>query len=330
MTEETTETGQIERDLAKTRARMDDRIEALQEKLTPTQMLNDAFASFRGGDGADFTRDLLARARENPLPVALTAIGLTWLMASSRRPVPNSKARATPMHHGNDVINRIRVAESGVVRGADEHNEAHASRLDEARGTVLGMTRNTAETASSYAERIKQALASATDAAVNKVHDYQSKGGSALSDVGDRVHRGATSLQKGAQDMATSTRNTLASLIGNPLALGAMAAVVGLIAGSVLPTLDEERDALGATAAKLRESGNGMAQSLVDKASKVAADAVSTAKNTAANHGLTADKPIGEFVNDAKSGALLDDVKSVARDTVTAGQDSAKAMLKPV
>ncbi|WP_010219384.1 DUF3618 domain-containing protein [Sphingomonas sp. PAMC 26621] len=52
---EMTETAAIEQDLARTRARMDHRLDELQEHLTPKQMLNDAFAYFQGGDGADFT-----------------------------------------------------------------------------------------------------------------------------------------------------------------------------------------------------------------------------------------------------------------------------------
>ena len=53
MMDDLTETDRIERDLARTRARMDSRLDELQDHLTPKQMLNDAFAYFRGGDGAD-------------------------------------------------------------------------------------------------------------------------------------------------------------------------------------------------------------------------------------------------------------------------------------
>ena len=328
MADDTPETEQIERDLAQTRARMDHRLDELQDKLTPAQMLNDAFASFSGGNGADFTRDLMARARANPLPVALTGIGLAWLMSSSGQPAPTAMSRTAPSYNEDDVLARIRAAEGGVIRGADEHEDAHASRLDEARGKVLGIARDTADTASSYAERIKQALASATDAALRKTHDYQTKAGDSLSSGLDSARGAAASLQKGATDMASSTSDALSGLTSNPLALGAMAAVVGLIAGSILPTSDEERDALGSTAAKLRDSGSELAQSLVDKTSQVASDAVSTAKHAAAEHGLTADKPIGELLSDAKSGALVDDVKSVARETVQAGQDSASTTSK--
>ena len=327
MADETSETDQIERDLAETRARMDNRLNELQDKLTPTQIINDAFASFRGGDGADFTRDLMARARANPVPVALTGIGLAWLMVSSGRSAQAPTSRKAPSYQEDGILAQIRVAESSVVRGADERDDAHTSRLDEARGKVLGIARDAADTASSYGDRIKQALASATDAARQTAHDYQTKAGNAFSDVSDSAHRGATSLHKGTQDMASSARNALAGLTSNPLALGALAAVIGLIAGSVLPTTDEERDALGSTAAKLKDSGSGLAQSLVDKASQVASDAVRTAKDAAAERGLTADKSIGDLVTDAKSGTLFDDVKSVARDTAKAGQDSASATL---
>ena len=80
MMDELSETDRIERDLAATRARMDHRLDELQDHLTPKQMLNDAFAYFRGGEGADFTKDLVTKARANPLPVALVGIGIALVV----------------------------------------------------------------------------------------------------------------------------------------------------------------------------------------------------------------------------------------------------------
>ena len=326
MSEDTPETDQIEKDLARTRARMDHRLDELQEKLTPAQMLNDAFASFRGGDGADFTKELLTRAKANPLPLALTGIGLAWLMASSGRSEP-MRTPARPAGYEDredDLLGRVRLAEGAVVRGAGENEDAHASRLDDARGKVFGIARDASDTAASYGARIKEALASAAETARRGAHDLQSKASDAASNAGNQVSRGSTALQEGADTMATSTRDTLSGLTSNALALGAIAAVVGLVAGAIIPTSDEEQEALGSTAAKLRQSGSGLAQSLVDKASNVASDAVGAVKDSAASHGLTADKPVGDVLADGKSGALIDDVKRVASETMDAGRQSAQ------
>ena len=125
MADATDDTDQIERDLAKTRARMDSRLDELQDRLSPNQLVNDALSHVTGGDGADFTQKLIAKAKGNPIPAALAGVGIAWLMASGQK----SGTGAEP-----DLPTRLRSAEAGVQRLSDEHPDVHASRVDDARG----------------------------------------------------------------------------------------------------------------------------------------------------------------------------------------------------
>jgi len=99
MADALSDSDQIEADLARTRSRMDQRLEQLQAHLTPKQMLNDAFAYFRGGDGTDIMQDMLSRVRANPMPLALVGVGLAWLIASNAEgrteAAPHPKMRCT-------------------------------------------------------------------------------------------------------------------------------------------------------------------------------------------------------------------------------------------
>ena len=88
---ETTETDQIERDLARTRARMDNRLDELQDRLSPGQLVNDAFAYFKGGDGADFTRRSYRSSRPIRCRLFSPASGLP---GSWRRVAANQRPRA--------------------------------------------------------------------------------------------------------------------------------------------------------------------------------------------------------------------------------------------
>lgn len=124
--------------------------------------------------------------------------------------------------------------------------------------------------------------------------------------------------------MAQSTRERLASVTSNPFALGAVAAIVGLVAGSLIPTSDQEEHALGATADRLRSAGRDLAQDVVDRGGRVANEALGAVKDSAQAHGLTIDKPIGEVVANLKSGSLVDAAKQVASETVDAGKQSAQ------
>jgi hypothetical protein len=85
----------IEQDLAQTRARIDDRLSDLEERLSPKQLLNEGLATLSGSDGGDFARDMLARARANPLPVLLTGLGVAWWVLSEK-----SGDEARPSRYG--------------------------------------------------------------------------------------------------------------------------------------------------------------------------------------------------------------------------------------
>ncbi|WP_174278310.1 DUF3618 domain-containing protein [Sphingomonas bacterium] len=284
MAEATTDTDQIEHDLAETRARMDRRLDELGTKLAPNQIVNDALAHVTGGDGADFAQTLIARAKANPVPAALAGVGLAWLLAANG----TKQARGKP-----DLPTRLRSAEAGVVRLADEHPDVHASRLDDARGQVLGIARGASDTAAAYAQRIKDAVAAASHGVGQASHDLVGTG----------------------------------PLTSSPLVLGAVGATIGLIAGALLPVSEQERGLFGDVAGQLRGQGRDLAQRAVDRGARVARETLGAAQESAQTHGLTGDKPVGALIGELKSGDLLDHAKQAAREVVDAGKDSLHAQL---
>ena len=298
MADATDDTDQIERDLAQTRARMDRRLDELGDRLQPNQLVNDALAQVTGGDGADFAQTLIAKAKANPVPAALAGIGIAWLLASSQN---KAARRAEP-----DLPTRLRSAEAGVVRLQDEHPDVHASRLDDARGQVLGVARDASDTASSYGQRIREAMASATRSLKE-----------ASNDMGNSASGAIGRLQGGKGGLA-----------GNPVVLGSAAVLVGLVAGVLIPVSTQEERALGAVAGRLRTRGRTLAQDVVDRGAQVAGDALGAVRDSAQAHGLTADKPIGELVGDIRSGELLDHVKQAAREVAGASRDSVRSQLR--
>ena len=296
MAEATNDTDQIERDLAQTRERMDRRLDELGDRLAPNQLVNDALAHVTGGNGADFTSTLVAKAKANPIPAALTGIGIAWLLASSQ----NKQSRARPA----DLPTRLRNAEAGVVRLQDEHPDVHASRVDDARGQVLGIARSASDTAASYGQRVKDAMASAGQSLRETSHDMKNGASSTIAQ-----HGGARGL------------------MSNPVVLGSAAALVGLVAGALIPLSNQEEDALGSVAGQLRTKGRALAQDLTDRSAQVASDALGAVKDSTQAHGLTADKPIGELVGDLRSGELLGHVKQAAQEVASAGKESVRSQM---
>ena len=311
MVDDTNDTDQIERDLAKTRARMDRRLDELGDRLAPNQLVNDALAHVTGGDGADFTQTLIAKAKANPVPAALASIGVAWLMASSQ----HKQAHADDRKH--DLPTRLRAAEAGVVQLHDEHPDVHASRLDDARGQVLGIARSASDTSASYAQRIKDAMTSASQSLRETSHDLQN----ATSSTFSRLGSGARHVSQG---LGGSKRGALTN---NPVVLGTAAALVGLVAGVLIPVTDQEEEALGSFATQLRSKGRDLAQNVVDRGASVAGDALNAVKDSAQAHGLTADKPVGELLGDLKSGELLGHVKQAAQEVADTSKQSLRSQI---
>src|SRR3546814_17920120 len=63
---------------------MDEPLDALQRKLSPGQLMDQALDYLRNGPGG-FASNLGSRVRDNPIPVALTAVALGWLMMAGGR-----------------------------------------------------------------------------------------------------------------------------------------------------------------------------------------------------------------------------------------------------
>lgn len=77
----------IERDIEESRARLDLTIERLQDRLSVTGVVDDMLGSMRQrqafGSFYDSTLDVV---RRNPVPVALVAIGVGWLVHRLSQP----------------------------------------------------------------------------------------------------------------------------------------------------------------------------------------------------------------------------------------------------
>jgi hypothetical protein len=83
MAADTRDSDTIERDIDRTQDKIGDTVEKIEEKMDPSEITR----SILGEDGQESVRNGLRIARENPIPVALIAIGAVWLFATSDTPM---------------------------------------------------------------------------------------------------------------------------------------------------------------------------------------------------------------------------------------------------
>ena len=343
MSDNTSDPASIERDLDQTRSRLGTHLSELQDRLSPGQVLDDLMGYFRGSEGAEFGRSLLANVRGNPMPAALTGIGLAWLMASNPRAAAPADAEASgqqfgklgPHLYGREdygaTMLRIREVEQGVVRAADEPEHDYSTRLDEARGQAVGLARHAQESTETFAARVRDALAAAQEAVASTTSSARDQVGGAVSSAGSTVqgalHSAAGAMSQGGQAASQASANLVAALTESPVLLGALGLAAGALLGALLPQSDQEEAALGGIAGQARTTATDLAKDGMERGKQVAQTVADKARDSAEDHGLTGSKTAGQFVDAALSGDLAGAAQDVARDVLQTSDDAVRAQV---
>jgi ElaB/YqjD/DUF883 family membrane-anchored ribosome-binding protein len=340
MSESTTNQDQIEQDLEHTRARMDSRLTELQGRLSPGQILDDLMGYFRGSEGGDFARNLVASVKSNPLPAALTGISLAWLMAANPRPqseaLPDAahtgsntaKVRVFPTPTGSgqagtdDLEQRFRKAEQDVARQPGDTEETYNMRLDDARGAVLGVKREPEDTAQSLSQRIQDALSAAKENVGQTANSIRSRASDAADQLATSAQSAGDQLTHGAKAAQTMGSNVLSMIADNPVLLGAIGLAVGALLGALVPQSEQEEAATGEMAGQARKTARNLSQEVMDRGGQVAQQVLDAGRDSARAHGLTADKSIGDVVEELRSGDLAGAAKQVAQDVLKSGDEA--------
>ncbi len=199
---------------------------------------------------------IMETIRANPVPAALTGIGLTWLFASARRTQSSSGRyyRGSTYDAAYDYPPRY-----------DETTTSGTTTTSTA-GEALGRTRDrVGETASRAQERAGEVARQAQDR---------------VSNISDR-----------ARYQSRRANDQLQRMLGqNPLTVGALAVGVGAAVGLALPQTSREHEVMGEARDTLVEKAQEKAGEAQEKVQRVAEEAQSAAKEEAENQGLTGDQ----------------------------------------
>jgi hypothetical protein len=356
----TSDPGRIERELDTTRSRLGSHLSELQERLSPGQVVDDLMSYFRGTGGDEFTRNLVESVRANPLPAAITGIGLAWLMAANPRPragddestVVHGRVRVSgpstmPTTSGaaratyDALMTRVSSATASITRQSGEADHAFSDRVDAAKGQALGLTRQAQESASAFGQRIQEALSaaaqtvsesasSATQSVSATMHDMRDGVSSAMSGAGSALQSAGQSVggtfAQGGYAAQRAGGNLVSTLSGNPVLLGALGLAAGALLGALIPQSDEEEAALGGIAGQARDTARSLAQEAANRGGTVAQAVLKAGQDSAAQHGLTGAgvSNVGDLVNAAMSGDLASNAKQVAQDVLRAGDEAVR------
>ena len=263
---------QIQRDIRQTRTEMSETLDAIRDKFSPGELLDQALSYFKSSNSGDGTgvgeaasqwaSNLGDTIKQNPVPVALIGAGLAWLMmgGSRRTGSPGSRphlydAYDAPVYDAYD-------APVSTTHGAQEHSG--------------GLKERAGEMASGVQERM--------NAAGERVSGMAASARERVGDTADRLRHQARWQGGRTQETFNYLRDE------QPLVLGALGFALGAALGAGLPPTQREDELMGETRDQVVQRAQELGEEQLDKAKQVASAASGAALDQAHQEGLTQER----------------------------------------
>ena len=299
---------QIRSDIDRTRADMDETFSALESKLTPTQILEEAWGLFKGGSSAGATR-LLRVVREHPLPSAVIGLGAGWLLVESSR---RSESRDSDDYgYGRGSYDRSGYGRSSY--GEPSYGRSSASYRDYDFGS--DWESESSGLLDTARDKVKDVAGSAKDAVSNAADTVGEKAGQLKDqalDLGHQAQEKALQLKRQAKTQVRRARTGFwQTMEENPLLVGAATLALGIIAGLAIPSTDVEDEWMGEKRDQLVDQAKELGQETLDKGKQVAETVVDKVKTEAEHQGLSPQD-------------LAEKVKAVAQEATNTAKEEVK------
>lgn len=209
----------LEQEINAKREHISDLVDALEQRLSPGQMV-DRVLAYAKGNGGEFFQNLGTTLKNNPVPTTLTVFGLAWLGLNQNRPF-----NPGPTHQGPGL------------------------------GEKLGSAVNTVQDAFAHAGEV---LHDASQKARMKAHDVRDRASELGSGVHDSVGASADSLRNSAHkvaDQTTALKGQFEHLLQEqPLVVAALGIALGAALGAALPSTRKEDELMGASSDRLTDT----------------------------------------------------------------------------
>ena len=262
----------IRAEIEKTRERLGDTIEALGAQLNPTNLKRRVKEGVREAtigrvqDMANNTKERIAETsrslaqtiRENPLPAAMAAAGIGWLLLSGRDQRPTTATRFTNGEPDEFAIPDESYHDSGV------------------RAKVRDVAGNVAEKAQDLTEKVQEVAQRAVQNARNTGERVVER----ARDAGDRLTSRADDAAWRVRESARTTAKRVENRFDeSPIGIGAVALAMGLAIGLSVPGTRKETDLMGDARDKLVDKTREKIADTTDKVERVVQKALPEVKN---------------------------------------------------
>ncbi|MGI6208011.1 MAG: DUF3618 domain-containing protein [Anaerolineae bacterium] len=280
---------EIREDIEDTRAEMSETVDALQERLSPERLRQEATITVREAtigraeDMAEraskrarsFTSTLMDTVKSNPVPAALAGIGLGWLAMEYRsRPTGYTRYYETPRRYREEP-RTYRTGERERYRG-------------EARGRVEGMAEEARSRAEEVAEEARSRAQEMGAEARERVSEMADQAREEVEHLGEEAWERAERVGYEARRQARRARSEVMEAIEeSPLAVGAVALALGAAAGLALPRTRQEEELFAPARERIMERAGEMIEQTSEKLEQVTQRVEEEVKEATEEEGLT-------------------------------------------
>lgn len=306
---------EIQREIEADRQRIGDRIDAIQERMSPGQLMDEAIAYAKNSGSGEYLSNLGQAMKTNPLPVALMGISLAWLIADRAKHEgrPSSAAFQHPLTTVHGRLRRMGPPEGeGEARFShftddsgrrwkaltDDAGARAGHFVDEAGASFRGF----ADASGKTIDHVSDEAGGIMDAASGWASSTWGSVREAASEIGGKAASATTSMSAGVVSAGSAVGGGVADLNASilkhfrdqPLVGGALAFALGAAVGSALPATETEDALVGEEADKAKEAAKAQAGTLLAKGKAVAADAAERAVSVASDVHDTARERMAE------------------------------------
>lgn len=281
----------IRADIAETRERMSSTLEEIGERLNPQVLKENVKESIREAtigrvssmarQAADTvsrtTSGVTSTIRENPIPLAMVAVGIGWMIWNSRASQEDRNVR----YYGS--------LNAGY---GDDYGTGYVSSYG---GTSDESYDSFGATTGAESQSFGEPQRGRVDRAKERARDLSHAASQRATELADRARGAATNVKQRTQQMAGTVADTTRrqavrvedAYYTNPLAMGAVALAVGLAAGLAAPVTDREIRLMGDARDKVVDRVKDLADETREKAERVVSHVAEEAKFAAREEGLT-------------------------------------------
>ena len=247
---------EIQAEIARTRGDMDATLTAIEQRLTPGQLVDQGLDYMRNSGAREFASNLGGSVKNNPLPVALMGISIAWLIATGNR------------------------KPSYLQEGDYGHHES----------TGPGMMQRASERMGSA----KSSLSSTTQSARERVGQIGQGARERVGQIGQGTRERVGQLSDTARNQMERMRYQAERMRGNydsmvreqPLALGAIGLAIGALLAAVAPRTRQEDQLMGEASDRLTEKAKEAGKEQMSKVQQVATAAKDAAMGEAEKQGM--------------------------------------------